>query len=141
MLLPNLSEFIVNPQTSKPILTDAIEINRMADIINLNTASTKELTQLPGVAKNVASNIVSHRKRHGYFTHWEELLEVKEFPAAALGRLKERATLLPIKGVLPEEFGPRRFKPDHLQREAKKPRGYTKTIRTTRSSERMKRSA
>jgi len=101
MLLPNLSEFIVNPQTSKPILTDAIEINRMADIINLNTASTKELTQLPGVAKNVAYNIVSHRKRHGYFTHWEELLEVKEFPAAALGRLKERATLLPIKGVLP----------------------------------------
>jgi len=141
MLLPKLPEFIVVPQTSKPMLRAAIQRIPMTDIINLNTASAKELTQLPGVAKNVAYNIVSHRKRHGYFTHWEELLEVKEFPADALDRLKERATLLPIKGVRPEEFGPRRFKPEHLQREAKKPRGYTKAIRTTRSSDRMKRAS
>jgi competence ComEA-like helix-hairpin-helix protein len=113
----------------------------MSDIINLNTASAKELTQLPGVAKNVAYNIVSHRKRHGYFTHWEELLEVKEFPAEALDRLKERATLLPIEGVRPEEFGPRRIKAEHLVREAKKPRGYTKAIRATRTPDRLKRSA
>src|SRR5689334_14000077 len=104
-LLPNLSEFIVIPKTSKPMLPAAIQALSMAEIINLNTASAKELTQLPGVAKNVAYNIVSHRKRHGYFTHWQELLEVKEFPAEALNRLKERATLLPIEGVRPEEFG------------------------------------
>lgn len=113
----------------------------MTDIINVNTASTKELTQLPGVAKNIAYNIVSHRKRHGYFTHWEELLEVKGFPAEALDRLKQRATLLPIEGVRPEEFGPRRLKPEHLQREAKKPRGYTKAIRQTRMAERLKRAS
>ena len=141
MLLPNSSGFLVIPQTSKPMLRAAIQRNPMADIINLNTASAKELTQLPGVAKNVAYNIVSHRKRHGYFTHWEEVLEVKGFPEEALDRLKERATLLPIEGVRPEEFGPRRFKADHLPREAKKPRGYTKAIRTTRISDRMKRAS
>ncbi len=140
-LLPTLSEFIVIPKTSKPMLPAAIQALSMAQIINLNTASAKELTQLPGVAKNVAYNIVSHRKRHGYFTHWEELLEVKAFPAEALNRLKERATLLPIEGVRPEEFGPRRLKPEHLQREAKKPRGYSKAIRTTRSPDRMKRAS
>jgi len=123
------------------MLPAAIQSNPMSDIINLNTASAKELTQLPGVAKNVAYNIVSHRKRHGYFTHWEELLEVKEFPAEALDRLKERATLLPIEGVRPEEFGPRRIKAEHLVREAKKPRGYTKAIRATRTPDRLKRSA
>jgi competence ComEA-like helix-hairpin-helix protein len=123
------------------MLPAAIQPNPMSDIINLNTASAKELTQLPGVAKNVAYNIVSHRKRHGYFTHWEELLEVKEFPAEALDRLKERATLLPIEGVRPEEFGPRRIKAEHLVREAKKPRGYTKAIRATRSPDRLKCSA
>ncbi|HWH58885.1 MAG TPA: helix-hairpin-helix domain-containing protein [Terriglobales bacterium] len=123
------------------MLPAAIQPNPMSDIINLNTASAKELTQLPGVAKNVAYNIVSHRKRHGYFTHWEELLEVKEFPAEALDRLKERATLLPIEGVRPEEFGPRRIKAEHLVREAKKPRGYTKAIRATRTPDRLKRSA
>jgi competence ComEA-like helix-hairpin-helix protein len=112
----------------------------MADIINLNTASAKELTQLPGVAKNVAHNIVGHRHRHGYFTHWEELLEVKQFPAGALDRLKARATLLPIKGVRPEEFGPRRIKAQHLLREVKKIRGHAKVIRTARNP-RLKRAS
>jgi competence ComEA-like helix-hairpin-helix protein len=113
----------------------------MAAIINLNTASARELTQLPGVAKNVAYNIVSHRKRHGYFTHWEELLEVKGFPGEALDRLKARATLLPIEGVRPEEFGPRRIKIEHLQRGSKKTRGYTKAVRSTRNSDRLKRAS
>ena len=113
----------------------------MSKVININTASTKELTQLPGIAKNVAYNIVNHRKRHGYFTDWKELLEVKEFPAAVLDRFKERATLLPIKGIRPEEFGPRRVKKGHIDRTAKKPKGYTKAIRATRDPDRLKRSA
>ncbi|HET8824764.1 MAG TPA: hypothetical protein VFM77_06525 [Terriglobales bacterium] len=50
----HLSGFLVVPQASKPIPPAAIQPNLMADIINLNTAGTKELTQLPGVAKNVA---------------------------------------------------------------------------------------
>jgi transcriptional accessory protein Tex/SPT6 len=113
----------------------------MAEPINLNTANPKELTQLPGIAKNVAYNIANYRKRHGYFTHWEELLEVKEFPEKALAQIKKRASLLPIEGVRPEEFGPRRITKQHLDRAAKKPKGYTKAIRSTRSSDRLKRSA
>jgi competence ComEA-like helix-hairpin-helix protein len=114
----------------------------MPDRINLNTATAKELTQLPGVAKNLAYRIVSHRKRHGYFTHWEELLEVKEFPEDALDKIKTRAVLRPVPGVRDEELtGPRRIKPEHIEREAKKPRGYTKKIRSTRSPDRLKRSA
>ncbi|HKW19378.1 MAG TPA: helix-hairpin-helix domain-containing protein [Terriglobales bacterium] len=113
----------------------------MPKLININTATTKELTQLPGIAKNLAYRIVSHRKRHGYFTHWEELLEVKEFPVGPLDELKQRATIDPPQGILKEEFGPRRLKPAHLQKAAKKPKGYTKSIRATRSSDRLKRSA
>jgi len=103
----------------------------MPTLINLNTASAKELTQLPGIAKNLAYRVVSHRKRHGYFTHWEELLEVREFPERALDDIKQRASLLPIDGVRKEEFGPRRFKAKHLEKAAKKPKGYAKAIRTT----------
>jgi competence ComEA-like helix-hairpin-helix protein len=113
----------------------------MPTLINLNTASAKELTQLPGIAKNLAYRIVSHRQRHGYFTHWEELLEVREFPEDALGDIKKRASLLPIAGVLKEEFGPRRLKAKHLERTAKKPKGYTKAVRATRAQDRLKRSA
>src|SRR5262245_22957532 len=66
----------------------------MPALININTRSTKELTQLPGIRKNLAYRIVNHRQRHGYFTHWEELLEVKEFPEDALDDIKKRASLL-----------------------------------------------
>ena len=36
---------------------------------------------------------MSHRERHGFFTHWEELAEVKGFPADAINRIKQRVTL------------------------------------------------
>ena len=109
--------------------------------INLNTASTKELTQLPGIAKNVAYRIVNHRKRHGFFTHWEELLEVKEFPADALDRIRQRATLKCPPDLKEDCMGPRRVKPSHLEEVKKKPKGYTKAIRATRSADRLKPSA
>lgn len=113
----------------------------MATSININTATPKELTQLPGIAKNLAYRIVNHRNRHGYFTHWEELLEVKEFPARALDQIKQRAQLLPPPGIPKEEFGPRRIKAVHVAKSAKKPKGYTKAIRATRSADRLKPSA
>lgn len=110
----------------------------MADRINLNTAKPKELTQLPGIAKNLAYRIVNHRKRHGLFAHWEELLEVKDFPVDSLPQIKKRATIAPPAGMLKQEFGPRRLKATHLERASKKPKGYTKAIRATRSPDRLK---
>src|SRR5438105_3466883 len=113
----------------------------MTTPININTATAKELTQLPGIAKNLAYRIVNHRNRHGYFTHWQELLEVKEFPADALDKIKQRANILPPAGILKEEFGPRRIKAEHLEKAKKEPKGYTKAIRATRSADRLKPSA
>ena len=111
----------------------------MPDKININTAKPKDLTQLPGIAKNLAYRIVSHRARHGFFTHWEELAEVKEFPIEDLERIKERATLDRPPDIDPGEFtGPRRVKPVHVEAEKKKPKGYTKDIRSTRRQDRMK---
>ena len=84
--------------------------------ISINTASPQELTQLPGIAKKLAYRIVNHRKRHGFFTHWEELAEVKEFPLAALGQVKQRDTLR--RPDLKEDCpGPRRMKPSATERE------------------------
>jgi hypothetical protein len=113
----------------------------MAALININTAQAKELTQLPGIAKNLAYRIVNHRKRHGFFAHWEELLEVKDFPVVRLAEIKGRAILAPPEGMRQQEFGPRRLKSTHLERARKKPKGYTKAIRATRSPDRLKSSA
>jgi hypothetical protein len=106
--------------------------------ININAASPKQLTQLPGIAKNLAYRIVNHRKRHGFFTHWEELAEVKEFPVEALERIKQRATLDPPPRLNEDFLGPRRIKSAHLAEVKKKPKGYTKAIRSTRSADKMK---
>ena len=113
----------------------------MPDRININNAPAKELTQLPGIAKNVAYNIANHRKRHGYFTHWEELLEVTEFPRQALPKIKARAAMFPVEGLRNVALGPRRIKSAHPERATKKPKGYTKAIRATRSADRFKKSA
>ena len=107
--------------------------------INLNTATPKELTQLPGIAKNVAYRIVNHRKRHGLFTHWQELLEIKEFPSESLDSIKQRAALAPPQDIKPIDFvGPRRVKSSHIRSVEKKTAGYTKKARATRRQDRLR---
>jgi hypothetical protein len=63
---------------------------------------------------------------------------VKEFPVEALERIKQRATLDPPPGLNEDFLGPRRVKPADLAEVKKKPKGYTKAIRTTRSADRLK---
>jgi hypothetical protein len=107
--------------------------------ISINTASRKQLTQLPGIAKDTAYRLVNHRKRHGFFTHWEELAEVREFPVEKIDEIKKRATLKCPPGE--DCLGPRRMKPTTVERVTKKPRGYTKAKRTTRRPDRLGRVA
>lgn len=62
--------------------------------IDLNTASMKHLTGLPGIPVNVARRIVAYRKRHGGIIHeWDELLNVNGFPGDRLEEIKTRAVL------------------------------------------------
>jgi helix-hairpin-helix protein len=107
----------------------------MADKIDINSAPVKDLTQLPGVSKTMAYRIVNHRARHGLFTTWEELLEVREFPEDRLDALKERAVLGKPGG---EDMTP----PRHLGRRqlkvvAHKGKGQTHKLDTTRRPQRM----
>ncbi len=64
--------------------------------IDLNTASSHELTQLPGVGIDMARKIVAFRERHGGAIHtWEELLEIHGFPAERMEEIRERGRLEP----------------------------------------------
>jgi DNA uptake protein ComE-like DNA-binding protein len=63
--------------------------------INLNMASSKHLTGLPGITIDVARRIVAFRKRHGGMIHdWEELLNVNGFPGDRIEEIKARAILV-----------------------------------------------
>jgi hypothetical protein len=107
--------------------------------IDLNSASVRELTQLPGVSKDIAYRIVNHRKRHGFFTAWQELLEVKSFPAERLPEIRSRAVLHCPDG--PDGCAPPRHLAKHLVRTEKKSEANTKALRSTRGSDRAKEAA
>jgi len=96
--------------------------------IDLNTSAARLLTQLPGISKTLAYSIVNHRQRHGLFTSWEELTEVKQFPIEKLDEIKKRATLT-CADI--ECNPPRRINPHHIERNQKKPAGFTKRMRAT----------
>ncbi|MGE0406082.1 MAG: ComEA family DNA-binding protein [Candidatus Korobacteraceae bacterium] len=104
--------------------------------IDLNTAPPNRLTQLPGVSKDIAYNIVRHRERHGWFTAWEEVATVSGFPVERLEEIKVRAVL-----GCPEDrprqsqtecVPPRHVSEETLQRKQPGTAGYTKSIRAGR---------
>lgn len=65
--------------------------------IDLNNAGVRLLTQLPGVAKNVAYSIVSYRTLHGGFSDWEDLKKIRPLAQdqETLDAIKTRAFLGP----------------------------------------------
>jgi hypothetical protein len=69
--------------------------------IDLNNARVTLLTQLPGVAKNVAYDIVNYRTLHGGFAKWEDLQKITPFSTdkKKLDALKARAFLGPRPAI------------------------------------------
>ena len=45
--------------------------------VNVNTATSEELTALPGIGDTIAARIVTYRKKNGSFGKIEELMNVK----------------------------------------------------------------
>lgn len=110
----------------------------MADRVDLNTAPVKQMTQLPGISKDLAYRIAEHRTQHGWFTTWEELLAVKGFPAKRLEEIRKRSFL-----SCPEDrpgqtqtecTPPRHVKEEKIQQH--QDRGYTRKLRSTSGKDR-----
>jgi competence protein ComEA len=63
--------------------------------VNLNTATTTELMQLPRVGLKTAERIVAFRKQHGGFQRTEELMNVRGIGEKAFAKLKPFLALGP----------------------------------------------
>jgi len=58
-------------------------------IVNINSATQKELITLKGVGPVLADRIIEYRRKHGYFSQREDLQKVKGIGAAKFEDVKE----------------------------------------------------
>jgi len=63
------------------------------DIVDLNTATERDLIELPGIGPAKAAAIVAYRKKHGAFTRVEDLRKVRGFGRKTVARLRTMLTV------------------------------------------------
>lgn len=62
-------------------------------LININTASAKEIEALPGIGEVKAAQIVAYREEHGLFTNFEDLLSIPGIGPELLEKIRPSITL------------------------------------------------
>lgn len=61
--------------------------------ININTASSTDLQQLPRIGPKVAQRIIDFREKHGQFKRVEDLMKVKGIGEKTFMNLKDLITV------------------------------------------------
>lgn len=74
-------------------IQDGSESSNSDDLININTASQKELETLPGIGPVLAQEIIAYREVNGLFQNIEELLEVKGIAYVKYDQIRELITV------------------------------------------------
>jgi competence protein ComEA len=74
----SLISCVRRPNHLTAVRTDsAASIQSHPGKININTAATKELEELPGIGKGLAERIIEHRGKYGPFRRPEHLIIVR----------------------------------------------------------------
>ena len=66
-------------------------------LVNLNTATTAQLQELPGIGPRTAERIIEYRQKNGNFKKIEELMNVKGIGEKSFLKLKDRITVAPAQ--------------------------------------------
>jgi len=81
-----------NQQTAAGSNSAAL-IQNQAERININTAATKDLEELPGIGKGLAERIIDHREKYGPFRRPEHLIIVRGISDKRFRALRDMITV------------------------------------------------
>lgn len=81
------------PQANRPQSLITTQNNSATARININTASVKELEELPGIGKGLAERIVEHREKYGPFRRAEHLIMVRGISDKRFRALRDSITV------------------------------------------------
>ena len=66
---------------------------KVADRLNINTATAKELTRLSGIGEKKAAEIVAYREENGGFSDIAELMRVSGIGEKTFAEIKDEITV------------------------------------------------
>lgn len=69
------------------------ESSNQEELININNASSDELTTLSGIGESKAEDIIKYRETNGQFTNIEEVMNVKGIGEALFEKIKDYITI------------------------------------------------
>ena len=94
---PEDTTIFIEPTVVPPVLRPTPRggpVSR-AGLLDINSATTEELTKLRGIGPALAKNIVSFRQRYGRFGHVDDLLRVRGIGSAKLEGFRDSVTARP----------------------------------------------
>jgi competence protein ComEA len=91
----NLNTIMINQKDSTKLsqVDSADFVNNETALININTASNKELDVLPGIGPALAQRIVDYRMKNGSFKTKEDILKVSGIGSKRFEALKDKITI------------------------------------------------
>ncbi len=78
---------VPNTERSQDSTTKSIVLSKPA-LLNINTASAKELQTLPNIGEKMAKRIIDYRTQHGNFASVDALQKVKGIGPKTIEKLK-----------------------------------------------------
>ena len=87
-----LMAFTLSPLTTQHAYAEPASTQPQSDLININTASAAELTQLKGIGAKRAAKIIQDREKNGRFASVDDLTRIKGIGPKTVEKNRARVT-------------------------------------------------